>query len=105
LLAFNPEFNNQYGGCYSPCAKLTYRNWDNPISKDKTPSIAPADKYCCGGKFDTPDMCWTGPDPDMEYTKVVHRHCDTYAWAYDDAVGLKACKSDQVTFMVTFYEP
>jgi hypothetical protein len=72
LIALNPKFNNQYGGCYSPCAKLTYRNWNNPIAKHLTPSIAPADKYCCGGKFDTPDECWTGPDPDMEYTKVVH---------------------------------
>ena len=41
----------------------------------------------------------------MEYTKVIHRHCDTYAYAYDDAIGLKACKSHQVTFEVTFYEP
>lgn len=32
LTAFNPKFGNKYGGCYSPCAKLTYRNWDNPIS-------------------------------------------------------------------------
>jgi hypothetical protein len=32
LTAFNPRFDNQYGGCYSPCAKLTYRNWYNPIA-------------------------------------------------------------------------
>jgi len=25
LTAFNPKFGNKYGGCYSPCAKLTYR--------------------------------------------------------------------------------
>jgi hypothetical protein len=105
LTAFNPDFGDSYAGCYSPCALLTYRNWNNPYSQDKSPSSPPADKYCCGGAFDTPEMCWTGPDPDMTYTQVVHDNCDTYAWAYDDAVGLKACQSDKITFTVTLYEP
>lgn len=42
---------------------------------------------------------------EMEYAKVIHENCDTYAWAYDDATGLKACKSDKVTFTITFYDP
>jgi hypothetical protein len=43
LTAFNPDFNDAYAGCYSPCAFLTYRNWGHPYSQDKTPSQAPAD--------------------------------------------------------------
>jgi hypothetical protein len=68
LTAFNPDFNNEYAGCYSPCALLTYRNWYNPYSADNTPSSPPADKYCCAGEFDEPHECWTGPNENMTYT-------------------------------------
>ena len=104
LTAFNPDNGNKYAGCYSPCALLTYTNWGNPYAH-YSPSQSPADKYCCAGAFDTNPTCWQGPDPNMAYTKVVHDHCDAYAWAYDDAVGLKACSSDKVTFAITFYDP
>jgi len=100
LVAHNPRFNGEYAGCYSPCAKLTYANWNG---HNYSPAASPADKYCCAGAYQTPGACKTGPDATMEYTKVVHDHCSVYAWAYDDAVGLQACPSNAVSFQVTFY--
>ena len=41
----------------------------------------------------------------MTYTQVVHANCGTYAWAYDDAVGLKACRSENFTATLVFYDP
>lgn len=100
LVARNPYKGNAYAGCYSPCAKLTYANWRGHAYN---PGAAPADKYCCAGRYAQPGACKTGPDANMEYTRVVHSHCSVYAWAYDDAVGLKACPSNQVSYQVTFY--
>ena len=104
LSAFNPDKGNQYAGCYSPCGLLTYTNWNNQYG-NFTPPQAPADQYCCAGAFDTNPTCWTGPNPTMTYTDVIHANCDSYAWAYDDAVGLKARPSENVDFCLTFYTP
>ena len=41
----------------------------------------------------------------MTYTQVVHANCDTLAWDYDDAVGVKACPSDNFTATLIFYDP
>ena len=43
LTAFNPDYNNQYAGCYSPCGLLTYNNWGNSYASGNSPSRAPAD--------------------------------------------------------------
>ena len=55
--------------------------------------------------MNTNPTCMKGPDPDMEYTQVVHENCDAYAWAYDDAVGLKACPTEKFTVSMMFYDP
>ena len=104
LKSHNPSRGNTYGGCYSPCGLLTYSNWGNPYGRH-APANPPADKYCCAGAYNTNPTCMRGPDKDMEYTKVVHSHCDAYAWAYDDAVGLKACPSSTTQFHITFMAP
>ena len=104
LTAKNPDKGDKYAGCYSPCALLTYKNWSNPFAK-YVPDQSPADQYCCGGAFNTNPTCSQGPDPTMTFTQVVHSHCDAYAWAYDDAVGLKACPTDKFTVSVEFYDP
>lgn len=104
LTATNPDKGDAYAGCYSPCALLTYNNWHQPYGLF-TPAQSPADQYCCAGAMNTPDTCHTGPNDTMKYTEVVHSHCDTYAWAYDDAIGLKACPSSDATFSITFYDP
>lgn len=33
LAAHNPDKEDAYAGCYSPCAKLTYSNWNNPSGR------------------------------------------------------------------------
>ena len=104
LSAYNIDKDNKWAGCYSPCAVLTYTNWGNQYAK-YSPDQHPADEYCCAGAYDTNPTCSQGPDPNMTYTEVVHDHCDAYAWAYDDAVGLKACTSDKFTVKMTFYAP
>lgn len=104
LAATNPNKGDAYAGCYSPCGVLTYDNWKQPFGLYK-PNDSPADQYCCAGDYNTPDKCHTGPNDHMEYTKVVHENCNTYAWAYDDAVGSHDCKSETATFEVTFYDP
>jgi hypothetical protein len=67
LTAFNIDRDNEYAGCYSPCALLTYTNWHNPFAK-YNPVQSPADKYCCAGDYQMPDQCHTGPDDTMVYT-------------------------------------
>lgn len=104
LMAFNVDRENEYAGCYSPCGVLTYSNWGNQYGTH-SPDAYPADEYCCAGAYQQPDQCKTGPDGNMAYTQVVHANCDAYAWAYDDAVGLKACPSAQTKFLVQFYDP
>ena len=104
MLVKNPNKEGSYAGCYSPCGALTYSNWSNPVGK-YNPQLYPAYEYCCAGPFQYADECRTGPDPDMEFTQVVHENCDAYAWAYDDAVGLKACDSNTTKFLVQFFDP
>jgi hypothetical protein len=99
----NPT-TEEYGGCYSPCSKLTMNHWGNTDGTN-SPDHPPADKYCCGGDYDTLETCQHGPDPTSEYTQVVHDNCNVYAWAYDDAIGLEACDTTTTMFAVTFYGP
>lgn len=105
LAALNPNKGHSYAGCYSPCSLLTHNQWKTPNRSYFSPGDEPADQYCCAGAFGGPEACWEGPNAQMTYTDVVHSHCDTYAWAYDDAVGLKACPSENATFSITYHEP
>lgn len=51
----NPT-TEEYGGCYSPCSKLTMDHWGNTDGTN-SPSYDPADKYCCAGAYDTLETC------------------------------------------------
>jgi len=104
LTALNPDKGNKYAGCYSPCGLLTFRNWSNQYG-DHNPADSPADEYCCAGAKNTNPTCNAGPVTTMTYADVVHDNCSAYAWAYDDAIGLQACPSDQVQYSITFYDP
>lgn len=76
-------------GCYSPCAKLTTRNYDN-VDGTHTPSDPIAEPYCCPTL--TPEECRAGPSATMQFTKSIHANCPhTYAYSYDDADGLHTC--------------
>jgi hypothetical protein len=104
LKAYNPDFFGEYAGCYSPCGILTYTNWGNAYAK-YAPTAYPAYEYCCAGPTSTMDTCNAGPVVNDEYTQVVHENCDAYAWAYDDAVGLKACEASTTQYLVQFFDP
>ena len=47
-----------------------------------------------------------GPADRTKYRNMVHSHCDTYAYAYDDGVGLSSCPAaTNLVYEVTFYCP
>jgi len=91
-------------GCYSPCGKLTYSNWNNthgthPVS-DKV-----AAPYCCPTPPESPEACRTGPVPKSKYVAAVHEYCPgVYGYAYDDGAGLSTCPSG-TKYEMTFYCP
>lgn len=104
LIATNPITGAQ-AGCYSPAAKLTYRNWPS-----STPIYNPADPqaqmYTCPTPPISPEQCMAGPADRTKYRNMVHSHCDTYAYAYDDGVGLSSCPAaTNLSYEVTFYCP
>jgi len=41
LTVTNPNRDDEYGGCYSPCSSLTMNHWENPLA-NYSPSQAPA---------------------------------------------------------------
>ncbi|MEM1205408.1 MAG: thaumatin family protein [Acidobacteriota bacterium] len=91
-------------GCYSPCSKLTMNNWGNsPTWQPSDPQAAP---YCCAGTYGTSSACNAGPVPSTTYVQTIHKDCpQTYAYAYDDGVGLWTCQAGQAVYEVTFYCP
>ncbi|HEY8939083.1 MAG TPA: hypothetical protein VIM59_02795 [Cellvibrio sp.] len=104
LIATNPITGAQ-AGCYSPAAKLTYRQWPS-----STPVYNPADPqaqmYTCPTPPVSPEQCMAGPADRTKYRNMVHSHCDTYAYAYDDGVGLSSCPAaTNLVYEVTFYCP
>jgi hypothetical protein len=62
--------------CLSPCTQT-----GNPA-------------YCCSGSYNTPQTCQvsTWPANDQAYVNNIHSSCPhTYAYAYDDNIGLLTC--------------
>jgi hypothetical protein len=83
-------------GCYSPCAKLTTSNWENPTGK-WSPADDTANPYCCPTPPVSSEQCRAGPADSSAYTQLIHRSCPhVYAYAYDDAVGLQVCPPSTV---------
>mmetsp|Transcript_42894 Transcript_42894/g.136315 ORF Transcript_42894/g.136315 Transcript_42894/m.136315 type:complete len:427 (-) Transcript_42894:105-1385(-) len=91
-------------GCYSPCAKRTTANWGNAAGRH-SPADPAAMMYCCPTPPITPSECQAGPVAHSPYVAMVHSDCPgVYAYAYDDAEGLRACPAG-VQYHVTFYCP
>lgn len=90
-------------GCYSPCSKLTMNNWGN--GPTYSPSSDQAKYFCCGGI--TPDECRDGVGAKPQYVENIHKYCpQTYAYAYDDGIGLFNCPAAETTkYEVTFHCP
>jgi hypothetical protein len=90
-------------GCYSPCAKLTYQQWDQGHAF--TPQSKEAQDFCCPTPPITPDACSSGPVSRTKFVEAVHSLCPgVYAYAYDDGMGLAQCPAGTV-YDVTFYCP
>lgn len=90
-------------GCYSPCGKLTYVNWDNaPIY---APAAAEAEYYCCPTPPIDVEECRQGPVVDTQYVGLIHDKCkQVYSYAYDDGIGNWSCPAG-TRYRVTFYCP
>ncbi|EAR10113.1 carbohydrate-binding protein [Reinekea blandensis] len=100
----NPN-TGQVAGCYSPAGRLTYNHWP-----DGTPTYHPTDAeavmYTCPTPPVSPTRCSSGPAEYTQYKEMIHRHCETYAYAYDDGYGLSTCPADTaLKYEVTFYCP
>jgi len=88
--------NNVSVGCYSPCSRLTFSNWGNPLGHH-SPADSIASPYCCPTPPVSSSQCRAGPAETSQYTKLIHARCPhVYAYAYDDAVGLQVCPAETV---------
>ena len=125
---------NEYLGCFSPCAYLTNGNKVNfPICKfEQIPSpdkpccphdggnAGPSSKfYCCGGDMHS-EACNKGPINQTQWCKTIHKHSTIkkfpkdssaegkpaiYCQAYDDITGLKARpSSENAKYKLTFWD-
>ncbi len=104
LVATNPA-TGATGGCYSPSAKLTFNHWAGGFPT-YTPDSPQAQMYACPTPPISPEQCMAGPADSTDYRNMIHSHCETYAYPYDDGVGLSSCPAaTNVTYEVTFYCP
>lgn len=92
-------------GCYSPCGKLSFRNWNNRLAMQHTPSDSVAKDYCCPTPPESPEACRRGPVVATNFVKMVHRFCPgVYGYSYDDGMGLTTCPAGSL-YEVSFYCP
>ncbi|RYZ96573.1 MAG: carbohydrate-binding protein [Moraxellaceae bacterium] len=104
LIATNPA-TGAVGGCYSPAAKLTFNHWANGFPTYPADS-AQAQMYACPTPPISPDQCSAGPAARTKFHDMVHTHCATYTYPYDDGVGLSSCPAaTNLSYEVTFYCP
>jgi len=92
-------------GCYSPCSRMSFQNWDNLVAKGRERTDPVAAPYCCPTPPESPESCRTGPVGGTSFVDVVHRDCPrVYGYAYDDGVGLMSCQAG-TQYTMTFYCP
>jgi Carbohydrate binding module (family 6)/Thaumatin family len=104
LLATNPT-TGAVGGCYSPSAKLTFSQWAAGFTT-YPPDAPQARMYACPTPPITPEQCSSGPADRTAYRNMIHSHCATYAYPYDDGFGLASCPAaTNLRYEVTFYCP
>jgi len=98
----NPSATSSIAGCFSPCSKFSFLQW-NPMGS-LSPSNSEAILYCCPGPI-TSEQCSAGPVANSDYVQLIHAMCPgVYAYAYDDGNGLFTCKAG-THFTVTFFDP
>jgi len=97
--------NGSVVGCYSPCSKLSFRNWNNTLAMNHTPDDAVAKDYCCPTPPESPLACRAGPVVNTSFVKMVHRACPgVYGYSYDDGMGLTTCPAG-TRYEVSFFCP
>ena len=78
-------------GCFAPYMKLGYPGHGGD---GLNAPAGPVEKmYACPTPPVSPDACRGGPVTKTKYVKLVRRACKetVYSYAYDDALGLRAC--------------
>ncbi len=78
-------------GCFAPYMKLNYPVWGGDGLLDPG---GPVEKmYACPTPPVTPEECRAGPVTATKYVRLIHAACkkSVYAFAYDDAIGLRSC--------------
>jgi len=104
LRVTNPQ-TKEIVGCYSPCGKLTFQNWDNNVSAGRSFDDEEVAPYCCPTPPETPEHCRAGPVASTSFLEAVHMQCPgVYGFAYDDGVGLLQC-TPTTEYEVTFFCP
>jgi hypothetical protein len=99
-------------GCFSPCTKLataqgsdngsTLGGWSSRLG-GLTPQSKQAQMYCCPTPPVSPEACMAGPAARTSFSQSVHgaQQCNSYTYAYDDAMGLAQC-SGSTQFEIVF---
>jgi hypothetical protein len=89
------------GGCYSPCMALGYPTFGG--KGVQPPSADAAAPYCCPTPPVSSEQCNAGPVVKTKYVDEIHKLCmdTTYAFAYDDALGLRQC-DPKIEVVLTF---
>mmetsp|Transcript_83318 Transcript_83318/g.165398 ORF Transcript_83318/g.165398 Transcript_83318/m.165398 type:complete len:616 (-) Transcript_83318:69-1916(-) len=91
-------------GCYAPCSKLTFSNWNNAAARYAPPDPE-VQEYCCPTPPESPQACRKGPVGRTQFVQAVHRDCPgVYGYSYDDGMGLILCPDD-THYKMTFYCP
>jgi hypothetical protein len=104
LVASNPA-SHATVGCYSPSGKLTFSQWANGF-QTFAPNAPQAQMYSCPTPPVTPQQCSAGPANRTTYRNMIHSHCATYAYPYDDGFGLATCPAaTNLSYEVTFFCP
>ena len=87
--------------CFSPCMALGYPTFGG---KGIQPPQSDQDAmYCCPTPPVSSAQCSAGPVVKTKYVSAVHKMCNktAYAYAYDDAAGLRQC-DPKVEVTMTF---
>jgi len=107
--------NNTFVACNSPCKKFTNAVVQGGLGLFE--GSIPAEYYCCPTPDPnncspdrgciTPQVCRSGPVPNTQYVKNVHKNTNglIYAYSYDDLVGLHTCPAAGVTYTMEFCPP
>lgn len=104
LVVNNPS-TGAVAGCYSPSAKLTFSHWAGGF-QTYAPDSPQAQMYSCPTPPISPEQCSAGPADSTRYRNMIHSHCETYAYPYDDGYGLSSCPAaTNLSYEVTFYCP